>query len=369
MKVGYLHSGPVQHGIRRYSQLLAHQARRRPDLTVIEADADLSANPQASQEILAKAAKSLAEADVIHIQYSGWLWGNNGRLQLHNLRSFFSNCSRPLVVTFHDIYLQPSYLSLKGKVRRAWHQYVPVGSTLRQVLHRVEQSLVCTDEEAQQLNQLVGKQQTEIIPHFVESRSLKLDKSKVRTELGLDGTILTVLGWIHPDKGHQLVVEALPEMPSDVKVIFAGRPSLGGEAFGDQLQALAKEKGVSDRLHITGYLSEEDLERYLVATDLAICPFKKLSASGSMSTWISVARPILASNVPQIEEYNRLEPGAIKTFAPYTPSALATKVTQILSNSLSTTDQKLEKLRQQLDMTVIFDQHLEYYRQAIARAK
>ncbi len=42
MKVGYLHSGPAQHGIRRYSQLLATEARRRPDLAVIEADADLS---------------------------------------------------------------------------------------------------------------------------------------------------------------------------------------------------------------------------------------------------------------------------------------------------------------------------------------
>lgn len=369
MKVGYLHSGPVQHGIRRYSQLLADEARRHSDLIVIEADADLSKTPQQNQEILANAAKALDAADVIHIQYSGWLWGNNGRLQLNNLRSFFKNCSRPLVATFHDIYLQPSYLSFKGKVRRAWHQYVPIGSTLRQVLRQCQHCLVCTQEEAQQLNQLVGKQQTAIIPHFVELRSLKLDKSQVRTQLGLDGTILTVLGWIHPDKGHQLVVEALPEMPSNVKVVFAGRPSLGGEAFGDELLALAKEKGVSDRLQITGYLSEEDLERYLVATDLAICPFKKLSASGSMSTWISVARPILASNVPQIEEYNHLEPGAIKTFAPYTPSALATAATQILSDSFASTDQKLDKLRQQLDMSVIFDQHLEYYRQAAARAK
>lgn len=369
MKVGYLHSGPVQHGIRRYSQLLASEACRRPDLTVIESESEMGEDPQKNHVILADAAKSLSSADVIHIQYSGWLWGNNGWLQFNNLRSFFANCSRPIVVTFHDIYLQPAYLSAKGKVRRAWHQYVPVGSTLRQVLNRCQQSLVCTQEEAQQLNQLVGKQQTEIIPHFVESRSLDLDKSTVRSLLNLDGTIVTVLGWIHPDKGHQLLVEALPELPSDVQVVFAGRPSLGGEGFGEELLALAKEKGVSDRLRITGYLSEEDLERYLVATDLAICPFKKLSASGSLSTWISVARPVLASDVPQIDEYNRLEPGAIQTFAPYTPSALASAVRQMLSDSLSNTDQKLEKLRQQLDMSVIFDQHLNYYRQAIARGK
>lgn len=369
MKVGYLHSGPIQHGIRRYSQFFAAEARRRPDLTVVEAEADLNEDPQKNPAILADAAKSLLSADVVHIQYSGWLWGNNGWLQFNNLRTFLDRCSRPLVVTFHDIYLQPSYLSLKGKVRRAWHQYVPVGSTLRQVLNRAQQSLVCTEEEAQQLNQLVGKQQTEVIPHFVESRSPKLDKSTVKAQLGLDGTILTVLGWIHVDKGHQLVVEALPQLPKDVKVVFAGRTSLDSTAFGEELLALAKEKGVGDRLQITGYLSEEDLERYLVATDLAICPFKKLSASGSMATWMSVARPILASSIPQVEEYNRVEPGAIKTFAPYTPSALVSAVEQMLSDSLPYTDQKLEKLRQQLDMSVIFDRHLDCYRQAIARAK
>jgi len=72
---------------------------------------------------------------------------------------------------------------------------------------------------------------------------------------------------------------------------------------------LAKTMGVEERQQAT-YLRRA--ERYLVATDLAICPFKNCSASGSLSTWISVVHPtILAFDLPQIS-YNRLEQGLLK---------------------------------------------------------
>lgn len=130
---------------------------------------------------------------------------------------------------------------------------------------------------------------------------------------------------------------------------------------------LAKTMGVEERLRITGYLSEEELERYLVATDLAICPFKNCSASGSLSTWISVAHPtILAFDLPQINEYNRLEPGAIKTFQPYTPAALAQAIRQLLPTCGESYAPAVERLRQRLSMPAIFDEHLSHYRHVTA---
>ena len=213
---------------------------------------------------------------------------------------------------------------------------------------------------------LANGYKTTVVPHFVEKRALTVSPAEARAALKLnEGTIVTLLGFIHGRKGHRLIVEALPELPQDVKVIFAGEPSLGKEEFVQELLALAKVKGVSDRLRVTGYLSEEELERWLVATDLAVCPFKFFSASGLLSTWISACRSILAYALPQINEYNRFEPGVIKTFQPYTPTALTKAIQQLLAVSQED-EPGVARLRKRLSMPAIFDEHLSYYRQSLA---
>jgi glycosyltransferase involved in cell wall biosynthesis len=222
---------------------------------------------------------------------------------------------------------------------------------------------VCTEEEEQRLRDRVDNRKVRVVPHFVEERAVGISPAEARAALGLDGAkTVTLLGFIHPPKGHQLMVEAMSELPPDVKVIFAGGPCVGqDEQFLQELIALAKARGVDERLRVTGYLSEEELESYLVATDLAVCPFVTTSASGSLSTWISVARPILASDLPQVAKYNTFESESIQTFKPYTPTALAQAIKQLLPTCQENDAPAVARLRQKFSMPVIFDEHLTHY--------
>ena len=402
MRIGYLHIGPPEHGVCRYGRLLASEAHRRPDITVIELSVNLTKHRQRNQEMLINAARQLSAAEIIHIQYSGKnnkpLWGASWT-QLDNLWIFISHCSCPLVVTLHDVYDPPP--SFKTVLERVYsrlqhlnspisketnatvtprepllskplnpinavkllrHMYGSNAIALRWLLNQVELVFVCSQEEAKRLSILADGYKTRVVPHFVEVRNLTVSPAEARTQLKLhEDKIVTLLGFIHSRKGHRLLVETLPELPQDVKVIFAGQPSPGNEEFVQELLALAKVKGVSDRLQVTGYLSEEELERWLVATDLAVCPFKFFSASGSLSTWISAGRSILAYDLPQIDEYNRLEPGAIKTFQEYTPTALTTAIQQFLAGAQAD-EPGVERLRKRLSMPAVFDEHLNYYR-------
>jgi len=147
-----------------------------------------------------------------------------------------------------------------------------------------------------------------------------------RTGIGAEGVrTVTLLGWIFPQRSK---VGGQSHSTTDVKVIFAGRPSDKCGWFAESPYA-SKDNGSRGAPKQATYLRRA--ERYLVATDLAICPFKNCSASGSLSTWISVAHPtILAFDLPPKRKYNRLEPGAIKTFHPYTPAALAQAIRQLL---------------------------------------
>jgi glycosyltransferase involved in cell wall biosynthesis len=413
MKLGYLHIGSPEHGICRYGHLLAFEAQRHPELSVVEISVTLTANHQHNNASLINAARCLSEVDLVHLQYSiknnKGLWGQ-GWSQLTHLKLFREHCQQPLVVTFHDVYdvspnpqdrrkyftyfisrissLQPrrqasppnhalstARLSL-GEVIKTVQQYrwriqkeflrIPDHLSLHLLLNEVQQVYVASSEEAKRLSQAATTTTTQVIPHFVEQRSQTTNKLEAQKALSLDGyQIVTLLGFIHGRKGHQLMISAISKLPQHVKVIFAGGASPGQENFLQQLLSLATSEGVSDRLSVTGYLPEEDLELYLMATDLAICPFESFSASGSLSTWISVACPILAYALPQIAEYNQLFPDSIQTFQPYTPDALANAITSLLSIDLNDKSIAVNHLRAQLLLPEVFNRHLSCYRQLV----
>lgn len=400
MRVGYLHIGSPAHGVVRYGRVLADAARTHLDAEVQEAVVELDAVPSADERRLRRAVQQLA-ADVVHLQYNERVWGDARAAA--NVRVFAGACTAPLVATLHDV--RRSYgwggivrrlwtkraarharrpskseeggagggrsdgwlASLRRAARYAWKERQNARAT-RRLVRRAGRVLVCTKEEARRLQGTVPEERLTVIPHFVEARTIDASQEEAKGTLGLAGRrVCTVLGFIHRAKGHALVVEALPQWPADVQVVFAGRPARGSEEFTARLRARAEALGVADRLRVTGYLSEAELNRYLAATDLALCPFEEISASGSLATWIAAARPMLASNRPQIAEYNARAPGAIATFSPYTPAALAAATRALLSGEDEAGHRARTQLRDQLSLPRIVQQHADVYRRVVAR--
>jgi glycosyltransferase involved in cell wall biosynthesis len=221
---------------------------------------------------------------------------------------------------------------------------------------------LCSKEELKRLKYFLNFGKAKVVPHFVEKRLLSIRPQEARKKLNLEGfKVITLQGFIFPGKGHHLMVEAISELPSDVIVVFAGGLCPGNEKYYNEIHETAVMKGVSHRLRVTGYLPEDELICYLIATHLAVCPFMRLSASGSLSTWISTGRPLLSSDLPQIAEYNEIVSGAIKTFKPYTPSALAKMIRKLLPKCRESEDSAVVNLRERLSLPKIFDQHLTAY--------
>ena len=404
IEVGYLHIGAREHGVARYGRVLAEAARTHLGATVVEARVE-----SASVEALQAAARQLAGADVVHVQYNGRVWGGPWQAGRH-LR-VFAEAAPPLVATIHDV--RDGGYGPVGSVRRLGRKLAErlrqkgdrastarradeqseeavrrekgVRASLRRALrflmrdyHNVRTTrwlmrhaariFVCSEEEKHRLSGFSGyAERVAVIPHFVEGRTLPLSRRGAQRALGLaPGPVLTVLGFIHRSKGHALALDALPLLPEDVHLVFAGAPARNSPHFAAGLQRRAETLGVADRLRITGYLAEEDLERYLAATDVALCPFESMAASGSLSTWIAAGRPLLASDLPQIAEYNRMAPGAIATFFPHTPEALNRAARRQLSVDRSRAGEAARRdLQQQLAPKRIIERHASCYRQVV----
>lgn len=373
MTLGYLHVGAPTHGVSRYGRMLAAAVRQQPGVEVVESELSLDTTA-AFQPGLVGSAKRLAHCDLIHLQYNnlsaGCIWGA-GWDQLAHLRSFVRAAGVPFVVTVHDIYQPDGFVSVAlrrpvREIRRRWRAR-PRTATLRWLRRRAVRVLVCSREEQARIS--VHDRRITVIPLFVEPRAPGGTRESTKAALGLAGRrVVTLLGYIHERKGHALLIKALAELPEDVVAVFAGAPPQAANSIVPELLALAGSKNVHERVRITGYLPDDQLERYMMATDLAVCPFKRLSASASMTTWISMARPILASNLPQIREYNALEPDAILTFHPYTESALAAAIRNALHRDAGEQRQRVARLASRLALPAMVSRHIETYRQAISES-
>ena len=406
MTVGFLHVGDAEHGVTRYGRVLAEALRTHTEATVVEADAGrLHGNLSSAMRRLRAATTSLAPAEIVHVQYNARVWGGPLRAPL-SVRTFADACAAPFVVTVHDVRdgygplatlhrllnraRQPSSTPeaapvpsssthAEGRVRllHRWGDMVRrlpkalryllreganAWATRRMTCHAA-QALVCTHEEARRLGAWTRPTPITVIPHFVESRPPLPATADAKRHLGLDQRrVVSILGFIHRRKGHDRLVEALPFLSDDVTAVFIGRAGRNDSGFTDSLRHRADVLGVADRLRITGFVPEDTLNDYLAATDLAACPFRNASASGSLSTWIATDGPIVTSALPLFKEYTAAVPHALTIAPSMEPRSLAATIEERLARPENQTPSARHALRNALSLSAIAGQHQALYR-------
>ena len=388
MVIGFLHIGRPEHGVCRYGRLLAAAAQRRADLTVREHAVILSDELERDAQALREAARHVSTAKVVHLQFTEAIWGTDAH-RFRNLRTFLRHCHAPVVVTIHDTE-PPPVMALHAFEQRLQNVYKQIRQQGRLLCHvvgclpnyamshheirhwlmaRTAFSVVCTAEEERRLNAPHLRHKIRRIPHFVEARPSLPTRVAARAALGVDDEIvITLLGFIYGGKGYEILLEAAARLARpDVLVVFAGGAIPGNEAYLRQLQERARTLGMAQQLRVTGYLTEDELNRYLVATDIPVCPYEQCYASGALSSWISAKRPILTSDLPQFREYHALSPDAVRLFAPHTPAALAQALYEAMcAEAFRGANAGSVHLCEMLSIERVVDQHVRCYQQCLS---
>jgi glycosyltransferase involved in cell wall biosynthesis len=200
-----------------------------------------------------------------------------------------------------------------------------------------------------------ARRSTIVVPHFIEEPKHSFDAQESKSRLGFTGkTVLTILGWLNPRKQCEVAVDALAHLPEEFHLVLAGGALRDLPEYGDVLKARAQAAGVASRVHITGYLDDEEQARYIAATDLALCLFRKVSASGSLSTWIAHGRPVLATRIPELEEYNRQVRDALTWCKSLEPAAVAEAIAGSCRGDLAASAARVQKLREGLDVASVW---------------
>ena len=264
-----------------------------------------------------------------------------------------------LVVTLHDVFDRAGFRD----------RYLnPDTWSMRQLGRTADLIVVHSQIEVERLRGIIPVEKLRVIPHFVEHRELPMSPAEARAALGIgERKLVTLLGFVYGRKGHRYAVEAVPYMPDDAMMVYAGGPIEGRTFVYDLALSKAQELELGDRFRITGYLSEEDMGTWMAATHLAILPFTDLSASGSMSSWISSGKPMLVSDLPGTREYARRVPGALNFFGPAgEPWPLGAAINELLAKPLPDPDPGVLALARELSMANTVDRYLRVANEALA---
>ena len=177
---------------------------------------------------------------------------------------------------------------------------------------------------------------------------------------------MTILGFVTPKKGHDLVIPLLPHLDKNVQLVIAGGPQTAqDEVYLQELKKLAERYHCLDRVTFTGYLP--DLTAVLNATDLALLPYRTVTDSGILHLMIAYRLPTIASDLKAFREVYD-EYGCLELFNSEDPQDLLVKIQTLLSNPTlgQALKAKCEGMWNATKWSNIAKKHVEIYREVLS---
>lgn len=270
------------------------------------------------------------EVCVLQHEY-GIFGGQNGVFIL----SLLHQLEIPVIVTLHTVLKKPSYNQLV---------------ILKEIGNTAQKIVVMSQMAVDLLQKIysIPPEKIEMIHHGVPN--ITYEREKVREELGIaDKKVLFTFGFLGRNKGIEVALRALPEVAKthpDVVYIVLGttHPNVikhAGEEYRLFLHRNIKKLGLEKHvIFLNQYASENDLFKYLTASDIYLTPYPNESqiTSGTLSYAVGVGSAIVST--PYWHAVELLANGRGKLFGFNNDQQLSLLLIDLLSNP-----GKLDKMR------------------------
>ena len=234
------------------------------------------------------------ELDVVNIQYQPAAFNMNSAAI--NFLPWRLKSMVKTAVTFHD--LRTPYLFPKaGRLRQ----------TAVNFLARSAHGVIATNQ-ADYLT-LVSNLQSPIslIPigsNITVHPTNHIEIEEIRHGLGLqpNDILLGYFGFLNESKGADTLLKAVAQLDGRFHLVFIGGQTgasdrANNEAFLDGLQAQITSLGLAERVHWTGFLSDQRVSAHLQAADMLVMPYRDGASlrRGTLMAALAHGRPLITT--------------------------------------------------------------------------
>lgn len=253
--------------------------------------------PQRSDYRTAAAFVDASDVEVLCVQHEFGIFGGPAGRHVEEL---LEHVRVPVVTTLHTVLARPS------EEQRA---------ATRRVAERSDLVVVLAERAVGMLVDGCGVDpaKVRVVPHGVPAVPV-LDHDAAQAALGLTGrTVLLTFGLLGPDKGIEVVLDALPEVvaqdPSVLYVVLgATHPHVlrdSGDAYRDSLAERVRVLGLEQNvLFVDRFVETGELFRYLAASDVYLTPYHGTQqiVSGTLAYAVGMGCAIVSTPYPYAEE-------------------------------------------------------------------
>jgi len=281
------------------------------------------------------------KAAIVHIQHEVFLYGSSFSAALFPLLLLMVRLTgRKVVVTLHNGVLPRSSLSgefLKENGIEGNPIILKAGlATLMRTIVLLSNRVIVHEEVLKETlvqDYSAPSRRVEVVPHGIEGTKTVLTMAEAKRALGVeDKKVILFLGYIAAYKNLDLLIESARHIEGEDWVMLIGggeHPRLRNDRRYQEYVSALKRKAADispDRIRFVGFISEEEVPRYVSAADVMVFPYKSfISASGPLTIAISYGRPILVSSA--FRDFVASEEAVFKD----DPKDLATKIEETLS--------------------------------------
>ena len=263
--------------------------------------------------------------DLVCVQHEYGIYG--GTAGGHVL-TLLRKLNMPVVTTLHTVLRDPD-------------------ANQRMVLEEIaglsDRLVVMSEQAAQFLRDIyaVPNEKIDVIPHGVPDFQF-MDPNYFKDRFGAEGkSVLLTFGLLSPNKGIENVIRALPailEKHPNVVYVVSGvtHPHIRrreGERYRGELEALAKELGVSSNLILVNrFVSAEELVEHVGAADIYITPYRQEAqvVSGTLAIALGAGKAIISTPYWHAKELLADSRGMLVPFE--NPGAISAAVLHLLDH-------------------------------------
>lgn len=202
---------------------------------------------------------------------------------------------------------------------------------LGRVTDRLIHVSVAEKEEARQLG-VIAPERSRVVANGIDPTPFASPSggAALRAEFGIPAgaPVVGTVGLLNDAKGHDLLIEAAALMQAPVHLLLVGHGELE-----DALRRLAAERGLAERLHITGW--RDDIQACHDAMDVFCLSSRWEGLSYALLEAVAAGRPCVSTEVNGSREV--LDPGdgrpACGSLVPREdPAALAAELDRVLAD-------------------------------------
>lgn len=337
MKVGMLTSTDERCGIAQYTHDLCSGFGSDVDIEVVP----VRSGTDHWSSYIGQSANRLNACDVVHIQHDYSFWGSI----LPGKNAFFRHMAsirRPKVITAHTLDSASDMLAVteSGAPARFLKSMLAYVSGYRDSIERatfdLADRIIVHDNPAARILQNRGISGDKIrivpmgVPEPVEDSGSGDDFVRKHR---LEGRkLIVIFGFIRPGRGYEAVLDIMAELDSGTMLVIAGgAQNPAQELYLESLKGDIEKRGLSDRVFITGYLTDTDVAGVMQSADIVLCSQESGTGSYSVQVALGYGAPILASDLPCFDDL-KTEYGCLITFRNGDRQDLLSKIKLLLTD-------------------------------------